>query len=101
MANVQDHEQIQSTYAEYRESIKEVSDSLKPFRPPTAPASDIQIERKYILETSTPKFLVVQIALAILVLVLLAYVLLPASAAHPIAMLLLAVGIAVGIFLRK
>ena len=86
---------------EFKPVLQELNQSLKPFRPPTAPASDIQIERKYILETSTPKFLVVQIALAILVLVLLAYVLLPASAAHPIAMLLLAVGIAVGIFLRK
>lgn len=87
--------------SEFKPILQELNQSLKPFRPPTAPASDIQIERKYILESSAPSFLVVQVALAVLLLALLAYGLLPANAAHPIALLLFAVGIAVGIFLKK
>ena len=86
---------------EFKPVLQELNQSLKPFRPPTAPASDIQIERKYILESSAPNFLVIQVALAVIVLALLAYVLLPASIAHSIALLLFAVGIAVGIFLKK
>lgn len=101
MATVEDHSQIQSEYAEYRQSIKDVSDSLKPFRPPTAPASDIAQARKSILNSSAPNFLLIQIALALVVLTLLGYLLLPLTAAHGSAILLLASGIAVGIFLMK
>jgi hypothetical protein len=96
-----DHEQIRSSYADYRESIKEVSDSLKPMRPPTAPASDIAQARKSILTSSAPNFLVIQVALATVVLSLLGYLLLPVNVAHGVAVLLLSSAVAVGIFLKK
>ena len=101
MASVEDHSQIQSQVAEFKPILQEVNQSLKPFRPPTAPASDLAIERKAILESSAPNFLVVQVALAALVLALLGYLFLPVNLAHPVALLLFSVGIAVGIFLMK
>ncbi len=101
MTTVQSHDAIRSQYSEYRAAIKDVSDSLKPMRPPTAPASDLAQERKSILASSAPNFLVVQIALAIVVLCLVFYVTLPIDVAHGLSLLLLSVGIAVGIFLSK
>ena len=101
MTTVQDHDAIRSQYAEYRVAIKDVSDSLKPMRPPTAPSSDLAQERKSILASSAPNFLVVQIALAIVVLCLVFYITLPIDVAHGLALLLLSGGIAVGIFLSK
>lgn len=101
MSAVQDHDAIRSQYAEYRVLMKDVSDSLKPLRPPTAPAEDLAEERKSILASSAPNFLVVQVALAILVLCLVFYIMLPTDVAHGLALLLLSVGIAVGIFLSK
>lgn len=101
MASVEDHSQIRSQTAEFKPILQDVNQSLKPFRPPTAPASDIAMERKAIVESSAPNFLVVQVALAVLVLALLGYIVLPANLAHPIAFLLFSVGIAVGIFLKK
>jgi hypothetical protein len=101
MTTVQDHDAIRSQYAEYRTAIKDVSDSLKPMRPPTAPANDLAEERKSILASSAPNFLIVQVALGILVLCLVFYVMLPIEVAHGLALLLLSVGIAVGIFLSK
>jgi hypothetical protein len=101
MASIEDHSQIQSQVAEFKPILQNVNQSLKPFRPPTAPDSDVAMQRKAILESSAPNFLVVQIALAALVLALVGYLLLPVNLAHPIAALLFSVGIAVGIFLKK
>lgn len=103
---VNEYNRIQSEYANYSSasavaaSIKNVTDSLKPMRPPVA-GSDIQKERKYILESSKPNMLLIQVALAVVVLCLLAYVLMPPESAHIVAFLLLSVGVALGIFLRK
>ena len=53
-AQAADYTRIQTEYAGYASSagtkdvIQDVSKSLTPFRPPTAPASDIEIERKAI-----------------------------------------------------
>ena len=92
---------IESTAANVR-SMREVSDSLTPFRPPTQPSSDIEKERKIILaRRGTMDLLVVQIALLIVSLCLIVYLILPASIAHYIAFLILSVGIAVGIFLSN
>ena len=104
--DVAEYNRIQSEYANYSSAaavataIKQVSDSLKPMRAPVA-GSQINIERKRILESSQPNMLVVQIALAIAVLSLLVYIVIPAEYAHMIVFLLLSVGIAVGIFLKK
>ena len=92
---------IESTAANVR-SMREVSDSLTPFRPPTQPSSDIEMERKRLLNRpGAINLLVVQIALAIVSLCLVVYIILPASIAHYAAFLILSVGIAVGIFLSN
>lgn len=83
------------------DTIQEAVQELKPLRPPTAPASDIAIARKDILESSAPNFLLIQVELAIVILCLLAYVFLPLDYAPGVAVLLLSVGVAVGIFLWK
>lgn len=106
-AQAADYSRIQTEYAGYAsaagttEVIQDVSKSLTPFRPPTAPASDIEIERKAIASINNQKLLMIQVALFIAVLVLLSYVLLPTDTAHLVALLLIAVGIASGFFLRK
>lgn len=103
-ANVLAHSQIQTEFAKYTEhfdTVKSVVDTLKPLRPPTAPASDLAIERKEILESSAPNFLLIQVELAIVILCLLVYAFLPLTVAPGLAVLLLSVGVAVGIFLRK
>lgn len=100
MASVTPHSQTTSEAAQFR-TIREVTESLRPFRPPTAPASDIAMTRKAIRESSAPNLLLLQILLGLLVLCLLGYALLPLSIAHGIAVLLLSVGIALGFFLKK
>jgi hypothetical protein len=104
--DVNQYNRIQSQYANYSsgtevaKKIKEVTDSLKPMRPPVA-GSEINLERRKLLETSQPNMLVIQVALAVAVLCLLTYVFLPANSAHIVAFLFLSVGVAVGIFLKK
>ena len=100
MATVDPYSEMASQTASFR-AIREVNDSLRPFRPPTAPASDIAMSRKAILESSAPNLLFLQIGLGILVVCLIGYALLPLGIAHGLAIILLAVGIAVGIFLMK
>lgn len=104
---VSEYSRIQGEYAGFTEAagttkiIKEVSDSLTPFRAKTAPASDLEIERKKISQISNQRLLLVQIALFIAVLVLLAYAIIPGDNAHIVAFLLLTVGVATAFFLRK
>ena len=99
--------QIRTEYARYEhyenppQTVKDLVDTLKPLRPPTAPASDIAQERKAILESSAPNFLFIQVQLAILVLCLLSYTFMNADYAPGITVLLLSVGVALGIFLWK
>lgn len=98
---------IQSDYATYSplsdavRNIKTVSDSLKPFRPPTAPSSDIEIERKAILAASAKHILLLQVALFVVFLSLIVYLVVPIKYAHSAVFLILCVGIAVGIFLSN
>ena len=105
-ANVSAYTKIRTELAQYETfdnptSVKDLVDELKPLRPPTAPASDLAIERKAILESSAPNFLLIQVQLAIVILCLLAYSFLPMDVAPGVAVLLLSVGVAVGIFLWK
>lgn len=101
------YERIRSDYAMFSEytqdarAIKAVADSLKPIRPPTAPASDLETERRGITTESQSNLLFVQIALALVVISLLSYLALPAEYAHGISFLLLSVGISFGFFLRR
>lgn len=106
-AQAADYTRIQTEYAGYSsaagttEVIQDVNKSLVPFRPPTAPDSDIESERKAIASLSSKSLLAVQIALFIVVLVLLTYVILPGDTAHLVAFLLIVCGVAVAFFLRK
>jgi hypothetical protein len=96
---------IGGRYAAFREGqddikkMREVIDSLKPMRPPTAPKSDIEMERKAIVDIVTQNILILQIALFAVFLCLLSYVILPAAYAHGISFLVLCVAVAVGFFL--
>jgi hypothetical protein len=108
-AHANAYSQIKTEYAKYAEpfenqkpeSLKDLVQTLKPLRAPTAPASDLSIVRKGILESSSPNFLLIQVELAILILCLLAYSFLPLQYAQGAAVVILSVGVAVGIFLWK
>ena len=81
-------------------ALQDANRTLKPFRPPTAPASDKAIERKAIL-SGNRSFVFVQLALFILLAVLIAYLILPPNYANGVAFVLLCVGVAYGFFLRR
>lgn len=105
--HVSEYERIRGDYAEFNDQVgpakvlKEVANSLTPFRPPTAPASDIEKERKAIVETKRQDLMFIQIALFLTVLVLVGYIMLPRDIAHVVAFMLVVVGIAIGFFLPK
>jgi hypothetical protein len=106
-AQVRQYQRIQSEYASYvpvgdaATAIQETNKRLRVPRPKVATETEINNERKAIVRTKTPSLLVLQVALATVVLCLLVYVFVPANYAHGIALLVLSVGIAVGIFLTK
>jgi hypothetical protein len=103
----QPHETIQSDYAQFTgeaaaaRDIKATTDALKPLRPPTAPAADIEAEKRAIVFGKNPTLVLLQVSLFIVFLSLLTYLIVPMDYAHPIVFLLLCGGIAVGIFLVK
>ena len=105
-SHVQDYSKIQAEYAAFKqvgtavEEVREVKDSLKPFRPPTAPSSDLEKERRAITNDAKRNLYFLQAALFLVLLAMLSYVLLPIGYANPIAFLLLCVGIAMGFFLK-
>ena len=103
-SDVKDYDKDQANHAAYTEGItkeiKEVKDSLKPFRPPTSPSSDLEKERQSITKDAKKNLFFLQLALFLILLVLLSYVILPLEYANPIAFLLLCLGIAVGFFLK-
>lgn len=105
---VRQFERIQSEYAYYAptgptaKAIQELNSNLRVPMPKTATETDIQKERKAIVNAkAAPSLLIFQVALATLVVCLLVYVFVPAKYAHGLALLILSVGIAVGIFLKK
>lgn len=104
---VQEFSRIQSDYASFKEKdsltreIDRVKDSLKPFRPPTAPSSDLEKERKEITELAKRNLFFVQVALFLVVLAMLSYFVVSLETANLIAFGLLCVGIAMGFFLRR
>ena len=103
----QEYSRIQSEYAAYKGAnesafaIKEVKDSLKPFRPPTAPSSDLETERQAILALHNRNLYFVQVALFLVVMVMISYMVLPLDTANTAALALLCVGVAMGFFLRR
>lgn len=103
----QEYSRIQSEYATWKQAtsaerkLREVKDSLKPFRPPTAPSSDLEQERKKITDLARRNLFFVQAALFLVVLAGISYLVLDRNSANMIAFLLLSVGIAFGFFLRR
>ncbi len=105
--HVQRFSKIQSDQAVFTsmkgatQEVRDITNSLRRFRPPTAPSSDLEIERKAISDIAKRNLFLVQVALACVVVALVGYLILPIGYAHGIAFLTLCVGIAVGFFLRK
>jgi hypothetical protein len=100
-ADVQPRDTQSSQNAIVSSTFKEVINSLKPFRPPTAPASDLEKERKEITDIAKRSLYFIQIALFLVVVAMLSYVILPLDTANLVAFALLCVGIALGFFLRR
>jgi hypothetical protein len=102
-SQIAEYNRIQSEYAVYTagNEIQKISDELKPFRPPTAPASDIEVERKAILSLQGNKLLFIQLVLVLVILSMVTYIVVPSTYSHLIVFLLLCVGVALGFFLRK
>lgn len=104
--NVSDYSKIESDYAAYTErhalvdEIQKTQESLKPLRPPTAPSSDIEKERKEITSLAKQNLFFIQVALFLVVLAMLSYGMFPLDTANLIAFALLSVGIAMGFFLK-
>ena len=104
---VDEYTRIQSNYSDFKdtkatvEKIKEINNSLKPMRAPTAPSSDIEKERKAILSIQGHDLFFIQFSLFLLVLVFLSYLTLPTDTAHVLAFLLLSVGVSIGFFLTR
>jgi len=104
---VDEYTRIQSNYSDFKDSsataekIKEVNNTLKRMRAPTAPSSDLEKERKAILSIQTHDLFFIQFSLFLLVLVFLTYVTLPTDTAHILSFLLLSVGVSIGFFLTR
>jgi hypothetical protein len=88
---------FQSTQ-DFTKSVQGIVDSTKR---PRGLETEIEKERKAIALLTEQNLLLVQVVLGLLVASLLAYIFLPLNAAHGLTFLLLCVGIAVGIFLKK
>lgn len=96
---------FKTSYAGYNSMQKNVDmltqtiQDLKPMRSETAPGSELEKERKKIIDLSYWKTRVVQVALLTVLVCLVVYLVVPVPLAHGIAFLIACVGIAVGIFL--
>ena len=106
MSDVASYGRIQSEYASYSsqgvaEAIRETDQALKPLRPKTAPAEDLDLERRKISTDARQSLVFVQLALFLVFLSLVSYVILPTNWAHGVSFLLLCVGIGSGFFLRR
>lgn len=107
MADVQRYGDIRSEYATVSgmqglgAGVRETEQALKPLRPKTAPAEDLELERRKISLDAEQSLVLVQLSLFLVVLSLLSYLVLPREWAHGITFLLLCVGIGSGFFLRR
>lgn len=106
MSDVASYGRIQSEYASYSnqgvaDAIRTTDQALKPLRAKTAPAEDLEMERRKISRDARESLLLVQLALFLVFLSLLSFVVLPSNWASGISFLLLCVGIGSGFFLRR
>ena len=81
------------------QELRQTNAKLQQIRTP--PTETITTERNRILDLASKNLLLIQIELAILVICLVLALLLPSTAAKGATVLLVSVGIAIGIFLRK
>lgn len=95
---------IEKEYTEFKsvqglgEKVRAITESIKR---PRGMETEIEKERKAITLLSEQNLLLVQVVIGLLITSLLGYIFLPLNAAHGLTFLLLCVGIAVGIFLKK
>lgn len=107
MSQVREYSRIQNDYATYsgtrevQNAVQETARSLRALRAKTAPAEDLERERRAISTEVRRNMFLVQLALFLVVLSLLAYLILPRDWAHGITFLLLCMGIATGFFLKR
>ena len=87
--------------SEVSNQLRETEQALKPLRAKTAPADDLELERRKISQDAKQNLLLVQLALFLVFLSLVSYVALPRDWAHAITVLLICVGIGSGFFLRR
>lgn len=98
---------FQTKYAGYKSMqdnvnlLEQAVQDLKPMRRPTAPGSDMEVERKRIISLTNERVLVAQVALFTTLVCLVVYFVAPLPLAHGIAFLVACVGIAIGIFLMS
>lgn len=101
---VQRYDAMDSRYADFTEANKELEETtktLKPRRPPTAPAEDLSRERQLLLQGPGIDILMIQVALFCAVLSLLSFLVFSRDVAQGVTFLLLCTGVAIGFFLRK
>jgi hypothetical protein len=106
MANVSSYGRIQSEYASYSnqgvlDAVRSTEQALKPLRAKTAPAEDLELERRKVSTDARQSLVLIQLSLFLVFLSLLSYMVLPREWAHGISFLLLCVGIGTGFFLRR
>jgi hypothetical protein len=106
MANVSSYGRIQSEYASYSnqgvlDAVRNTEQALKPLRAKTAPAEDLELERRKISTDARQSLVLIQLSLFLVFLSLLSYMVLPREWSHGISFLLLCVGIGSGFFLRR
>jgi hypothetical protein len=81
--------------------VKEVTKSLNATRPAVAPGDEADKEHRTIMGIVSQRLLLLQAVLALVVVALIGYFVLPLNAAHALTFLLACVGIAIGIFLKE
>jgi hypothetical protein len=98
---------LQTEFSAYRsvqeaaDEVKKITDSLNVARPEVAPTGEAEKEYRTIMGIVSQRLLLLQVVLALVVVSLIGYFVLPLTAAHGLAFLLVCLGIAIGIFLKK
>jgi hypothetical protein len=101
---VQRYDGVEKRYADFtvaNDELKETNRTLKPRRPPVAPADDLSKERQLLLMGPGIDVLMIQVALFFAVMSLLSFLVFSREVAQGMSFLLLCTGVAIGFFLRK
>lgn len=103
MSQISKYSSLQSEFASFTggQEIRETNRLLRPLRAKTAPAEDLERERRAISTEVHRDMLLAQIAIFLLLASIISYFTLPSTMAHGITFLLLCTGIATGFFLKR